>query len=63
MGTYIAIRWAGHPSSTALLVAALMLGFALGTWVLRVLLGPKGFILALAALAVIGWRVQRAGLL
>ena len=61
--TFVAIRLAGHPANKALLVAAIMLGFVLLNWLMRLLLGPKGYIVAIAALALLGWRLQRSGLL
>lgn len=61
--TFVIIRLAGHPADKALLIAAIMLGFVLLNWAMRLLLGPKGYIVALTALALLGWRLQRSGLL
>ncbi|MEQ8897431.1 MAG: hypothetical protein RID23_10075 [Roseovarius sp.] len=63
LATFIVIRLAGHSIAKSLLVAGIMLGFVLLNWLMRVLMGPKGYIVAIAALALIGWRLQRSGLL
>ena len=61
--TFVIILMAGHSGSKALLVAGLMLVFILLTWGLRVWFGPKGFILAMGILGLLGWRLQAAGVL
>ncbi|MEQ8291712.1 MAG: hypothetical protein RIA08_05840 [Roseovarius sp.] len=63
LATFIVIRLAGHSVEKSLLIAGIMLGFVLLNWLMRVLLGPKGYIVTIAALALLGWRLQRSGLL
>ena len=63
LATFIIIRLAGHSVDKALLIAGIMLGFVLLNWLMRVLLGPQGYIVAIAALALLGWRLQHSGLL
>ncbi|MDM8166942.1 hypothetical protein [Roseovarius sp.] len=63
VATFIIIRLAGHPVDKALLIAGIMLGFVLLNWLMRVLLGPQGYIVAIAALGLLGWRLQHSGLL
>ncbi|MGI3168603.1 hypothetical protein ACRARG_05595 [Pseudooceanicola sp. C21-150M6] len=61
--TFIILRAAGEDERTALIIAGVMVFMVLSMWLMRILFGPRGFIAGMAALALLGWRLQAAGIL
>ncbi|WP_306028363.1 hypothetical protein [Stappia sp. MMSF_3263] len=59
--TYVAIRLAGHGNGKAVLVGAIMFGFVISIWKLRVWFGVRGAITAMGSLAVLLWALQKNG--
>ncbi|MBG6211970.1 glucan phosphoethanolaminetransferase (alkaline phosphatase superfamily) [Labrenzia sp. EL_126] len=61
--TFVLIKLAGYSTQESLLVAAILLTLVYGTFALRMMLGVKGFIVALFVLSILGHIIQRVGLL
>ncbi|WP_428697327.1 hypothetical protein [Stappia sp.] len=61
LAAYAAIRMAGHGNGKAILVGAIMFGFALSIWKLRLWFGIRGAIAVAGSLAVLLWALQKYG--
>lgn len=57
----LVIRLAGHGNGKAILVGAVIVGFVLSIWKLRVWFGMPGSIAAMCSLAVLLWALQKYG--
>jgi hypothetical protein len=61
IGSFVLIRAAGHDNGKAILVAGIMLAFAGGLYLSRVMLGLPGFAAFITGGSLVAWRLGQSG--